>query len=102
MKHAGDAEEAEEIIELAWLGLHTGHKTVVESLRVETGDLVVLAAVEGDDLSACVAEFGKIIRPCPDVGGIERIGDGSVVNGKGSGVPGWVVINNVSEPVLVT
>lgn len=76
-------------------------EVVVESLGVETGDLVVLPAVVADDFAACVAVGGEIGGPGPDVGGVEGVGDGGVVDCEGGSVPGWVAVDDVSEPVLM-
>ena len=102
MEHARDAEEAEEDVELAGGGLHAVGEVLVKSLGVETGDLVVLPAVVGDDFAAGVAIGGEVGGPGSDVGRVEGVGDGGVVDGEGRSVPAWVAVHDVSEPVLVS
>lgn len=76
-----------------------GREVVVEALGVEAGDLVVLAAVVGEDLAAATAETVQVGGPGADVGGVERVGDGGVVRGEEGGVPGGGV-HYVPEPAL--
>lgn len=76
-----------------------GREVVVETLCVEAGDLVVLAAVVGKELAAATLEAVQVGGPGADVGGVERVGDGGVVGGEEGGVPGGGV-HYVSEPAL--
>lgn len=67
MKHAGNAKEAEEVIKCIGGALHTSREAVVESLRVEACDLIILTAMKTDDLATRIAKCGEIIRPGSDV-----------------------------------
>lgn len=101
MEHAGNAKKAEEIIEGAWRSVHAVGEVIVESLGVETGDLVVLPAVIADDFAACIAICGEVGGPCSNVGGVEDVGDGGIVDGEGGCVPCRITVDDVSEPILV-
>lgn len=101
VEHACDAEEAKEGVEVGRGSLHAVGEVMVEALGVEAGDLVVLAAVVAEDFAAGVTVGGEVGGPGSDVGGVEGVGDGGVVDGEGGGVPGWVAVDDVSEPVLV-
>ena len=99
VKHAGDTEEAKEVIQLIRSGLRCAWKEVVESLRVEASDLVVLTAVEEENFAAVFLESSKVVGPGSDVGGIERLGYGGIVDIERGCIPGWIV-DNVLEPAL--
>lgn len=101
MEHARDAEEAEKGVEVARGGLHAVRQVLVEALGVEAGDLVVLPAVVGEEFAAGGAVGGEVRGPGADVGRVEGVGEGGVVQGEGGGVPGWVAVDDVPEPVLV-
>ena len=101
VEHAGDAEEAQESVEVVGGGLHAVGKVTVESLGVEASDLVVLSTVVSDDFAAGITICGEVGRPCSNIGGVEGFGDGGVMDGEGGSVPCWITVDDVSEPVLV-
>ena len=72
---------------------------LVEALGIKAGDLIILTAVVDNCLTAFVAKFGEIRRPCTYVGGVEGFGYDGVVRGECGGVPGGLV-DNVFKPLL--
>lgn len=99
MEHARDAEEAEEGIERVGRCRRPAREVVVEAFGVVAGDLVVLTAVVEEHLAAPGAEPAEAVGPGADVGGVEGLGFGGVVDVEGGRVPGGVV-NDVFEPAL--
>ena len=99
MEHARDAEEAEEGIQRVGRCGRPARQVVVEAFGVVAGDLVVLTAVVEEHLAAPVAEPAEAVGPGADVGGVEGLGFGGVVDVEGGRVPGGVV-NDVFEPAL--
>jgi hypothetical protein len=96
MKHTGNPKEAVIILQME-IGLR---HAVPETLRVEAGNLVVLAAVVGYDFAAFGFEDGEGLGVGLDVEGVLGLGlgdEGEVVEGR---VPGAVVEDDVAEPVL--
>lgn len=99
VEHARDAEEAEEGIQRVGRCGRPARQVVVEAFGVVAGDLVVLTAVVEEHLAAPVAEPAEAVGPGADVGGVEGLGFGGVVDVEGGRVPGGVV-NDVFEPAL--
>ena len=60
---------------------------LVEAFGVEAGDLIILAPVIDEHLAASIAVRGEAMRPCSDVGRVQRFGYGSVVDIEAGGVP---------------
>ena len=61
--------------------------------------MVVLTAVEEENFAAVFLESSKVVGPGSDVGGIERLGYGGIVDIERGCIPGWIV-DNVLEPAL--
>ena len=81
--------------------MHAALEILIEARSVETGDLVVLAAMVCDDFTACFAEVGEGTRPSANVGRIERIRKGGGCHGKGRSVPMRIIVDDVFEPILM-
>lgn len=55
--------------------------------------------MEEENFAAVFLEGREVVGPCSDVGGIERLGYGGIVDVKGGCIPGRIV-DNVLEPAL--
>lgn len=75
-------------------------KVVIESFGVETSDLIILAAMEADDLAAQFAKCAEIIWQCPDVCWIKGFGYGGVLDVVRRCVPIRITEYHVFEPIL--
>ena len=67
VKHAGNTEEAEELVQLSRCVLRCAGEEIVESLRVKAGDLIILTAMINHHLAASFLELREIVGPSPNV-----------------------------------
>ena len=81
------------------MGIRLRH-AIPEALRVETRDLIVLAAVVAEDLAASRLERREDPRVRPDTEGVQFLSETYKWIAVGAGVPSWIVQDDVSEPVL--
>ena len=53
-----------------------------------------------NDFSAGGLECRERGGPSTNVGRIETFSDGGIMDCKGRGVPGWIVVDDISKPIL--
>lgn len=96
--HAGDAEEAVEVVELGRAEAHGARQVIVVARAVVRADDGVHLAVVVQQLAALGLEGAQVV-PGLDVARVLRGGVGHVLGGERERVPGRVVVNGVAEPI---
>jgi len=99
VRHAANAEEAIEGVELARRQAHGDGHMIVIARRVLRRDNGVGGAMVMQDFAAAILEGTEIAFPGRDAGGVFDGGDGGIIGVESVRVPRWVFEDGIAHPV---